>query len=144
MGFLSNQLTALLTKYRMSQRDLAVMIDAPDSHVSRICTGNQVFVTDSDLDKIIHAIMAATKLKGARAREDQGKLVKARLLDAYNGEFADTVRIVTAGGSVEKLRTTDLKPDVKKALDLLASEALERPEVGAVIVSLARVTGLRE
>lgn len=135
MSFLSNELAATADKNGIKQIEITKRTGLTVGHVSRIFNGVQVFVTDSDLDKIISII--------ARSDPERTKIVRARLLDAYRGRYSKLVRISGAPKGEELILPASLDPDVKEAFEYLASLVPGNPHVGDSILQLARMMGLK-
>lgn len=137
MSYLSNELSTILKQKGMFQVDINKKTGLGTANVSRIFSGSQEFVTNDDLDKIIVAL--------TNKPSEQGKIVKARLHDAYSGRYASLVQINIRGGATPAERFTpnvSLAPDVRAALEYLSERVFSDPQVGELLVLQARALGL--
>lgn len=137
MSFLSNQLAVIAERNQVRQTDIVSATGFPASHISRIFSGKQVFVSDEDLDQILAAV--------ARTPEERAKIVRARLQDAYRGKNTDAVKIVLRGGAGKSEKPSlpgELDPEIKRGLEFLAGLVLSNPSVGEAILGLARMMGM--
>lgn len=137
MSYLSNELSAVRKSKGMLQIDVIKKSGLGVAMVSRLFSGTQEFVADDVLDKMILAL--------TNKPPEQGKIVKARLHDAYSGRFASLVQINIKGGSSPAERFTpnvSLDPDVREAFAFLCDRAFSDPQVGELIVLQARALGL--
>lgn len=137
MSHLSNELAVILKNNGLKQYDVTKMTGLGVAMVSRIFSGGQKFVSDDNLDKIITVL--------AKTDQDRARIVRARLTDAYNGRFADHVRITLKGGAPEPDRPkwpTALAPEIKAAFEFLYRLVPKKPAVGQAILQLARMMGM--
>lgn len=132
MSYLSNELQALLTQYGMLQVDIIKNSGINGAKASRICSGTQEFIRSRDLDKIIAGL--------TKVPQEQGRIVRARLLDAYDGRYASLVKIIIKGGAPVSSRFTpsdvSIDPEVNAAVADLYADIPGNPRLAKLILDL--------
>lgn len=137
MSNVSNVLAVILKQNGLQQYDVTKKTGLGVSVVSRIFSGTQEFVSEEALDKIISAI--------AMSDQDKARIVQARLMDAYDGRYADCVKINLKGGAAtpDKVKwPLAVDPEVKSAFEFLYRLVPKKPSVGQAILQLARMMGM--
>lgn len=139
MSQLSNVLAEILDQNGLRQHDVTKQTGLGVATVSRIFTGEQEFVSVDALDKIISVI--------AKSDKDRSRIVQARLLDAYDGRYAECIKMTLKGGSAPPTKVKwpiAIDPEVKAAVEYLLRLVPKKPAVGEALVQLARMMGMPE
>lgn len=146
MSYLSGELQTVLKKYGLKQRDVSAKHEKVTnkknlgvSKLSRICSGTQTEITSRDLDDLIDAI--------TKSDEERGKLLRARVRDAYDGKYSGLLKIAIKGGASPAARytpsDTSIDPDVNAAFAYLYGLVPTNPQVAELVVLLARSMGMK-
>lgn len=137
MSALSNVLAVILKQNGMRQYDVTKRTGLGLAMVSRIFSGEQDFVSEDALDKIISVI--------ALSDQDKGRIVQARLMDAYDGRYANCVTINPKAGPSppDKIKWPfAVDPEIKAAFEFLFRLVPKKPAVGQAVLQLARLMGM--
>lgn len=146
MSHLSNELQGILKKHGLKQRDVRAKHEKLTkkrnlgvSKLSRLISGSQVEVLSEDLDDLIDTI--------TRSDDERGKLLRARLRDAYDGKYSGLLKIAIKGGASPAERytpsDTSIAPDVNAAFEYLYGLVPANPQVAELVILLARSMGMK-
>ena len=140
MSYLSTALQRQSQRHGYSQSDVARASGVSRSYLSRLFTGDAQELSDQNFIAILK-VFAADPLA-------QAELIAARCLDARVGPGSDLVEIKVKNASPAEKRELEfplvpLSQEAERAFAWLRSQCPVNPDLEKLIVSYARLTGMK-
>jgi hypothetical protein len=126
-----------------TQREIAQKTNLGTSHIHRVFSGAQKFVTDEDFA----AIVAAT----ANNTRERAEIVAARAKDVINGPGSELVEVNIKGKApseskdalLEAMSKTKVSHEHERALAFIRSQIPLNPALGETVLNWARSLGMK-
>ena len=142
MSYFSTALARITERSGRRQADIVRDAGLTRSHVSRLFSGEQRSITDTDLTSV---------LKAFRDAADQAELIAARCQDVRVGPGAEFVEIrVTAPAGTParseaplNVPLVELSHETEKAFAWLRSQCPLNPDLEKHLLGYARLTGMK-
>ena len=140
MSYFSTALKRLAERNDLKQANIVRESGLTRSHISRLFTGDQKQVYDTDMAAILRVFR--------RNPRDQAELVAARCMDVRTGPVADLVEITIKndGQRVEREREVqdvELSHETERAFAWLRSQCPINADLEKHLVGYARLTGMK-
>ncbi len=138
MSYFSTALKRIAERNALKQADLVRESGLTRSHVSRLFTGDQKLVYDSDFAAILRVFQ--------RQPHDQAELIAARCMDVRNGPGAELVEITVKDRAERReglLEVVELSHETERAFAWLRSQCPVNPDLERHLVGYARLTGMK-
>jgi transcriptional regulator with XRE-family HTH domain len=142
MSYFSTALNRLSERNGFKQADVARESGLSRSHVSRLFTGDQKALYDSDMAAILRVFHKDPR--------DQAELIAARCMDVRIGPGADLVEITIRGltktsghASAIEFENVELSHETERAFAWLRSQCPINPDLEKHLVGYARLTGMK-
>lgn len=140
MSYFSTALKRVAERNGLRQADLVRESGLTRSHVSRLFTGNQKLVYDTDFVAILRVFR--------RDPRDQAELVAARCMDVRTGPGAELVEITVKGddqhgGRQREVQEVGLSHETERAFAWLRSQCPVNADLERHLVGYARLTGMK-
>lgn len=138
MSYFSTALKRIAERNALKQADLVRESGLTRSHVSRLFTGDQKLVYDSDFAAILRVFKHDPR--------DQAELIAARCMDVRNGPGAELVEITVKDRAERRegrLEDVELSHETESAFAWLRSQCPVNPDLERHLVGYARLTGMK-
>jgi transcriptional regulator with XRE-family HTH domain len=140
MSYFSTALKRLAERNDLKQADIVRESGLTRSHVSRLFTGDQKLIYDSDMAAILRVFR--------RNPHDQAELLAARCMDVRTGPGADLVEITIKGDGQRsererEVQDVELSHETERAFAWLRSQCPINPDLERHLVGYARLTGMK-
>jgi transcriptional regulator with XRE-family HTH domain len=142
MSYFSTALNRLSERNGFKQADIARESGLSRSHVSRLFTGDQKALYDSDMAAILRVFHHDPR--------DQAELIAARCMDVRIGPGAELVEITIRGqtrssdhASADVFENVELSHETERAFAWLRSQCPINPDLEKHLVGYARLTGMK-
>jgi len=140
MSYFSTALKRIAERNELKQADIVRESGLTRSHVSRLFTGDQKAVYDTDMAAILRVFRHNPR--------DQAELVAARCMDVRTGPGADLVEITIKGEeqaqrSGRDIRDVELSHETERAFAWLRSQCPINADLEKHLVGYARLTGMK-
>jgi transcriptional regulator with XRE-family HTH domain len=142
MSYLGIKLQQVAQENSRSQREIADAAGLTKSHIHRIFSGAQKFVTDEDFA----AITSAT----ATSQRERAEIVAARARDVINGPGADLVEVTVKGkppnekkDALAEAAAVKLPHDLERAIAFIRSQVPLNPALQETLLGMARAFGMK-
>ena len=135
MSYLSTELASILARRKLKGVDLARRSGLSQSMVSRYLNGEQVYISDDDLEKLLIAL--------TDDGNDRARIIAARMRDVCVGPGSEQIKIQIGSGPLIQKNAplhyeTNLPPKVEDALRAIREAIPRDPDLRDIIISLAR------
>lgn len=138
MSYLSTELASVLARRNLKAADLARRSGLSQSMVSRYLNGEQIYISDEDLEKLLIALTDEA--------QDRARIIAARMRDVCVGPGSELIRlqigdknkplVLHDGGPMEY--QTALPPKVEEAIRVIREAIPRDPDLRDIVMSLAR------
>jgi transcriptional regulator with XRE-family HTH domain len=142
MSYFSTALNRIAEKNGLKQAEIIRESGLTRSHVSRLFSGAQKTIYDTDMIAILRVFR--------RDPHDQAELVAARCMDARTGPGADLVEITIKGQGqarrekpASEFQEVQLNHETERAIAWLRSQCPINPDLEKHLVGYARLTGMK-
>ncbi|MBK9140598.1 MAG: helix-turn-helix domain-containing protein [Verrucomicrobia bacterium] len=142
MSYFSIALNRLSDRNGFKQADIARESGLSRSHVSRLFTGDQKALYDSDMAAILRVFHKDPR--------DQAELIAARCMDVRIGPGAELVEITIRGqprtsghALANECENVELSHETERAFAWLRSQCPINPDLEKHLVGYARLTGMK-
>lgn len=142
MSYFSIALNRLSERNEFKQADIARESGLSRSHVSRLFSGGQKAIYDSDMAAILRVFHKDPR--------DQAELLAARCMDVRIGPGAELVEITIKGRtktsgptSANEFENVELSHETERAFAWLRSQCPVNPDLEKHLVGYARLTGMK-
>jgi hypothetical protein len=142
MSYFSIALTRVAERTNVRQADIVRTTGIPRSQVSRIFTGDQKHITQTDLTALLNCF---------REPRDRAEIIAARCKDVCIGPGAELVEIAIKGPAPASAKATkqsefphvELSHDTERAFAWLRSQCPFNPDLEKHLLGYARLTGMK-
>jgi hypothetical protein len=142
MSYFSIALTRVAERTNVRQADVVRTTGIPRSQVSRIFTGDQKYITETDLTALLNCF---------REPRDRAEIVAARCQDVCIGPGAELVEIGIKGPAPASAKATkqsefpyvELSHETERAFAWLRSQCPLNPDLEKHLLGYARLTGMK-
>ena len=142
MSYFSTALRRIAERNALKQADIVRESGLTRSHVSRLFTGDQKMVYDTDMSAILRVFR--------RNPHHQAELVAARCMDVRTGPGAELVEItIKSEGQAQRnapdreIQEVELSHETERAFAWLRSQCPINPDLEKHLVGYARLTGMK-
>ena len=142
MSYFSTALKRIAERNGIRQADIVRESGLTRSHVSRLFTGDQKMVYDTDVSAILRVFR--------RNPREQAELVAARCMDVRTGPGAELVEItIKSEGQAQRsgperdIQEVELSHETERAFAWLRSQCPVNPDLERHLVGYARLTGMK-